>query len=218
MRVLRCLLVDDQALFLELLAGMLRTRPGLEVVGAVRSRCEAIEACDALRPDVVILDLELPDGWGLAVAEHLAATHPPARVIVLSSHAESFQRPRSLQRTIEAVLDKSRAYEDLIEALNLLMGLPDHPAAEAEAEAEALQERLALLTGRERMVLARLGQGLSSQQLAANLGVSVHTADTHRRRISEKLGLRGAALIHQATLWVQAQVLQPDADPPRPSG
>lgn len=214
MRPLRCLLVDDQGLFLELLAAMLRTRPGIEVVAAVRSCHEAIAACDACRPDVVILDLELPDGWGLTVADHLAATHPPGRVIVLSSHAESFQRPRRLQRTIEAVLDKSRAYEDLIGALNLLMGVPD-PAA---AEAEALQERLALLTARERMVLARLGQGLSSQQLATTLGVSVHTADTHRRRISEKLGLRGAALIHQATLWVQAQVLLPEVEPPAPAG
>lgn len=201
MKPLRCLVVEDQGMFLQLLVGMLRTQGGLEVVAAARSLCEAIEACDLQRPDVVILDLELPDGWGLQVAEHLAASHPAARVIVLSSHAASFQRPAELRSTIEAVIDKSRAYEDLIEALTRLQtsagGLPPVPSE--------LSARLSGLTEREREVLTLLGRGLSSQQLATVLNMSVHTADTHRRRIGEKLGLRGAALIHQATLWVQLQ-------------
>ena len=199
MRKLRCLIVEDQGLFSELLAGMLRAHTGIEVVDAVASRQAAIEACDRHRPDVVILDLELPDGWGLAVAEHLVAIHPPGRVVVLSSHAESFQRPPTLRGTIEAVLDKSRAYEDLIQALNRLLGGEESPPVVGEG----LEQRLALLTDRERTVLSLLGQGWSSQQIAAALEVSVHTADTHRRRISEKLALRGAALIRQATLWRQ---------------
>lgn len=214
MRKLRCLIVEDQGLFSELLAAMLRAHSGIEVVAAVASRQAAIEACDRHRPDVVILDLELPDGWGLAVAEHLAAIHPTGRVVVLSSHAESFQRPPTLRSTIEAVLDKSRAYEDLIQALNHLLG-GEEPTP---AVGEELEQRLALLTERERTVLSLLGQGWSSQQIAAALEVSVHTADTHRRRISEKLALRGAALIHQATLWRQQFKPQLPSQSQRDSG
>jgi DNA-binding NarL/FixJ family response regulator len=194
---LRCLVVEDQLMMQQLLMAMLGQHPALQVVGSACSVAEGIAACSALIPDLLILDIALPDGDGLTVARALARLDPSARVIVLSSFAGTVERPPELRSQIVAILDKSRAYQDLIREVEALLpeGLPPRPAPSLD---------LTLLTPREREILELVGRGWSSRSIAERLIISPHTVETHRRNICSKLGLSGAALVRQASLLVQS--------------
>jgi DNA-binding NarL/FixJ family response regulator len=183
---LTCVVVEDQRMFLQMLVVMLRSLPGLDVVATATTAEEGIAACRELAPDLLLLDLTLPDQDGLAVAETLATVNPDARLIVLSAAASSFVCDTALQPMLHAVVDKIDACEALTTEIGeLLRERHDAPAA---------------LTAREEEVLRLIGQGLSNSQIAERLTLSVHTVGTHRRNITGKLGLRGPELIRFATL------------------
>jgi DNA-binding NarL/FixJ family response regulator len=191
---LKAVLVEDQKMFLQLLEGILRSTQGLEVVAACQTANEGVELCQRHLPDLLILDLQLPDGNGVAVARQLMVSKPDAKVIVLSGHANTFICPPDLQPSILAVIDKTRAYSVLQEQIQLFL---DHkgikPAKTKVANLEAL-------TDREQEIFTLIGKGRTNREIAKYFGLSEHTVKTHRKRIANKLNLRGAALIHQATL------------------
>ena len=180
----------------QLLMAMLDQHPALQVVGSACSVADGIAACAALAPDLLILDIALPDGDGLNVARALAERDPSARVIVLSSFASTVERPPELRSQIVAILDKSRAYQDLIREVEALL-----PEGVSQRNPNVLA--LSVLTPREREILELVGRGCSSRHIAEQLIISLHTVETHRRNICSKLGLSGAALVRQASLLVQ---------------
>jgi DNA-binding NarL/FixJ family response regulator len=183
---LSCVVVEDQRMFLHLLVGMLQLQHGLRVVATATTAAQGIEVCLRHRPDLLILDLSLPDQDGQVVAEALANLNPDARLIVLSAQASSFVCPPQLQPILHAVVDKIDAYDTLgAEIAELLEPQPD-PRFK--------------LTGREHEVLQLIGEGLSNSQISEVLQLSVHTVETHRRNLSCKLGFKGAELVRYATL------------------
>jgi DNA-binding NarL/FixJ family response regulator len=178
--------VEDQLMFLQLLVGMLRSLAGLEVVATATTAAAGIRVCQELRPDLLILDLGLPDQDGITVVEALAAVKSEARVIVLSGGASSFVCDAALDPMLHAVVDKVDACETLVVEIAELLGDPSPQTLP--------------LSQREEQVLALIGQGLTSRRIAERLGLSVNTVDTHRRNISLKLGVKGGELVRQATL------------------
>ncbi len=183
---LRCVVVEDQLMFLELLVVMLRSINGLEVVATATTAAAGIRACRELLPGLLILDIGLPDQDGLTVAEALAVVNPQARVIVLSAAASGFVCDPTIDPMLHAVVDKVDACETLAMEIAELLG----PSADASAR----------LTEREEQVLLLIGQGLPNRRIAEDLGLSVHTVDTHRRNICQKLGVKGGELVREATL------------------
>ncbi len=198
---LQALVVEDQLMFQELLVTMLRSHPGLDDVATAPTAADGIEHCAKLRPDLLILDIALPDAEGLSVAQALQVLKPEAKVIVLSSHASTFLRPPELRDTIHAVIDKTRAFEDLLHEIDALTGC-EHSGGFGQHDALPL-EALQQLTQRERQVLESLGRGLSNKDMALELDLSVRTVESHRRNIAIKLGCSGARLIRIATLLQQ---------------
>jgi DNA-binding NarL/FixJ family response regulator len=178
------LIVEDQLMFQQLLVSMLDAMPGLEV-GATATTCaEASLLCSSEDPpDLLILDLALPDGDGLAVAQTLALRRPDARVVVLSGQASSFVCPAALQPLICGVVDKTAAFSQLQAVLERC--LPNRPEP---------------LTQRQREIYGLIGQGLSNKDIARSAGLSITTVETHRKAIAQKLGVSGAELVRQASL------------------
>lgn len=108
-------------MFLQLLVAILRTHPNLEVVATAQGVAEAIDVCASHTPDLLILDLSLPDGHGVDVLRALSQRPDPPAVIVLSGQASSFVCPRELAPLVQAVIDKTRAYEDLTSEIESLL-------------------------------------------------------------------------------------------------
>ena len=182
--ILRCLIVEDQVMFLQLLHSMLEVMPGLSVVAAATTQAEAIAHCrSADPPDLLILDLALPDGDGLAVAQALAEHHPNPQVVVLSGQASSFVCPAALQPLIAGVVDKTSAFHQLTSVLERCLPQSGTP-----------------LTPRQQEIFGLIGKGLTNKEIARAAGLSIATVETHRKTIAQKLGVSGAELVRQASL------------------
>lgn len=187
------------------LAELLESLDGLEVVGQAGTAAGAIQALTELHPDLLILDIALPDGDGLLVARAFAVLNPRGSVIVLSSLASTLECPPDLRNTIIAVLDKTRAFHDLERAIAPLLPRPSFRKPPLDIH---------LLTDREQAVLHCIGKGMSSQAIADRLLIAVRTVGTHRNNIATKLGCSGSALVHQATLLVREGKLKPPVGNP----
>ncbi|MEX1316291.1 MAG: response regulator transcription factor [Synechococcaceae cyanobacterium] len=192
---LRCVVVEDQVMFLQLLVAVLRTLQGLEVVATAQGVADGIGACAEHRPDLLILDLALPDGDGLAMMGALAEQERAPRVIVLSGQASSFVCPRQLRPMVQAVVDKTRAYDDLRNEVQRLLDPQFEECGEAEARGR--------LTARERQVFALIGKGCTNRVIAEQLGLSLRTVETHRKNITGKVGAKGGELVRLAALDLQ---------------
>jgi DNA-binding NarL/FixJ family response regulator len=189
---LRCLIVEDQLMFLQMLQGMLRSLPNLIVVGAACSEPDGIEACNQYQPDLLLLDLSLRKGHGLHVARHLSAIKPSSRSIILSGEASTFVCPEDLNGHIHAVLDKTQAFDDLTAELRTLLPMDRDSTARMPADPQGI------LSPREYEIFQLIGLGLLSKEIGDKLSISIYTVQAHRKQIASKLGTTGVELLKEA--------------------
>jgi DNA-binding NarL/FixJ family response regulator len=193
----KCVLVEDQILFLEMLSQLLQMQPGLNVVARAPTVAEGLAACKIHKPDLLILDLELPDGQGLEVARALVRWNPAAKVIILSGHASTFFCPARIGKSILAVLDKTQTFDDLRAELKAI--LPPLKTGSGKARANAKKPLFQKgFSERELQIFGLIGEGLCSKEIAIHLGLSEHTIQSHRKRIAAKLGTQGNELVQAA--------------------
>jgi len=193
-RSLTCVVVEDQAMFLELLGGMIGMRGGVRVVSQVRGVAEGHAACLQFRPDVLVLDLALVDGDGLDVARTLLDVNPAGRVIIVSGNASDFVCPAWLNDSLQAVISKNETFQTIRQELDDLLG----PIRSIAATGQRDPANGMPLTRREAEVFALIGDGLTSREIGERLSISEHTVQTHRKRVARKLGTQGEELIRIA--------------------
>jgi len=192
---LRCLVVEDQLMFRQMLVNMLLTVRGLEVAGVAGTAAQAMEACETLEPDLLLLDLALPDGSGLKAARHLAKLKPDARILILSGEASTFVCPKDLSRKIHAVVDKTQAFDELAAEIRALIPYSKTAAAIQPQIGSNLRD---VLTPKEYEIFTLMGRGMLSKEIAAALGSTTNTVQAHRKTIAAKLGTTGNELVQQA--------------------
>ncbi len=190
---LRCLIVEDQVMFLQLLCKMLQGLRGLEVVATATNCHDGLLACRRHRPDILILDLALPDGAGLDVARFLRMQQPQARTLVLSAQAASFVCPEDLETMLVGVVDKTSTYE-------MLQGVIESALLPQTGETCSRQLTMQSLTCRQLEIFNLIGRGLSNKAIATTTGLSLATVETHRKAIARRLGCSGAELVRRAAL------------------
>ena len=116
-----CILVEDQAMFLELIHCMLEPLEGLRIAAHATTVAEGLQACEEHRPDIVILDLGLPDGSGFTVARHAIAMNPAVKIILLSGQLSDVVCPSWINKHLHAAISKSDAFQRLREELGELL-------------------------------------------------------------------------------------------------
>jgi DNA-binding NarL/FixJ family response regulator len=193
---IRLVVVDDHPVVREGLRSFLGTRAGLEVIGEAGDVDEAVAVVDQLGPDVVLLDLVLPGGGGVAALGRLLALSPAPRVIVLTSFGGDDQALAAVRAGAAGWLGKDVPPAELESAIRTVHrgGSVFDPAVAGRLLAEVASPAgsdpgLDQLTAREREVLALLGRGLSNRDLATALFVAEKTVKTHVSAILAKLHL-----------------------------
>lgn len=206
---IRVLLVDDHAVLRDSLAAFLALYPDIEVVGQAADGVEALAQIAALRPDIVLLDLNMPGLSGLEVLRRVQRERLGCRVIVLTQHETPQYILPALQAGARGYLLKKAGGAEVVNAVRAVARGESvlHPAITQFVIETAVQgagdlqeaETRAGLTDREREVLRLIGEGLTNAQIAAALQISPKTVDKHRSRLIEKLNLPNrAALIRYA--------------------
>jgi DNA-binding NarL/FixJ family response regulator len=190
---LRCVIVEDQTMFLQMMHGMLSSIPELEVVATATTEAQGIAACRTHQPDLLLVDLNLPDGHGINVARRLANLKPSAKIIVLSGEASTFVCPSDLLDRVHAILDKTQAFDALDNELRSL--LPKGRGGTSFVPRTSIRDRL---SEREYEIFLLIGRGLMSKEIGEKLDISPQTVQVHRRKIAEKLGTAGPELVQLA--------------------
>jgi two-component system NarL family response regulator len=199
MRVpIRIVIAEDQRLVRELMATLLGRESDMAIVGEASTGPEALRAVHASLPDVLLLDIGLPELDGVEVARTLRKESAPSRIIALSVHTERRFVQEMLQIGVEGYIVKSAAVKELVQAIRTVMEgrvyLSPEIAHEAlERMGPVSLSRMARLGRRERQVLALLADGKRSTEIASTLAISVATVEVHRRNIMRKLDLHTVA-------------------------
>ena len=201
---LSCVIVEDQAMFLDMLCGMLAMRGGLKIVDRARSVAAGKKCCLQHRPDLLVLDLTLADGSGLDVAQTFLQANPAGRVIVVSGNASDFVCPAWLNGALQAVIDKNETFQALRQELDELLG-PARPGLSVHRDVAPAT----LLTAREAEIFALIGDGFTSREIGEQLSISEQTVQTHRKRIAAKLGTHGDELTRIAVTQRQSYFSRP---------
>ncbi len=212
---IRILLVDDHAMVRRGMRDFLALHDDLEVVGEAGDGLAALEATANLAPDVVIMDLLMPEMDGIAATAEIKARHPAVEVIALTSFIDEDRVTAAIEAGASGFLLKDAEADDLANAIRAAMAGEVHlDPAVAGIVARGMRDRsgpasrvgstgsggpvrgrgsarasLATLTGREREVLAGVARGLSNKAIADELGMAERTARTHVSNILAKLGL-----------------------------
>jgi DNA-binding NarL/FixJ family response regulator len=194
MRKTRILLADDHAVVRQGFKMLLGAQPDMEIVGEASNGREAVESAETLRPDVVIMDVAMPELNGIEATRRLAASAPHTRVIALSMHKDSVYVREILRAGARGYLLKDSGAEDLVSAIRAVAKGESYlsPAvsnAVLDDYRKHVTNPIDLLTSREREVLQMLAEGKTNKEIAGVLNLSVYTVDAHRGRIMEKLNL-----------------------------
>lgn len=175
----RILLVDDHAIVREGFKRLVGREPGLVVVGEAASRLDALPLLTSTMPDLLITDLSLADGTGMALIDDVARHHPGIRTLVLSMHTGGGR----------GYVSKGAGADELVLAIRTVMGGEQYLSRDVRPTRRTV-DPVGSLTPRERQTLQLLVRGLVPKAAAAELGISEKTLYAHRSNLLEKLGAR----------------------------
>ena len=199
---MKIVIADDHALIREGLRELIKKQGQLFVVGEAKTGLEAIRLVCALRPDLILMDIGMPDLNGIEATRQIRRDAPEVKVIALSMHTDRRFVQQMLAAGAAGYVLKGSAFEELTTAIKTVMSGRIYTSPEISNEALAAYIRqlsgaraptTSPLSSREREVLQPLAEGRSNKEIAAKLGVSTSTVDTHRKHIMTKLGLRNLA-------------------------
>jgi two-component system NarL family response regulator len=196
---IRVLLVEDHRMVREALREVLSKVPAMEVVGEAGDAHHGLEQAGALAPDVIVLDIRLPDLNGIEFAARLRDAGNTARIVALSAFSDKRFVTEMLRAGASAYVTKSAAGTELVRAIRAVAAGQGYFSPEIAGTLVAeVRERSATgaalpLARREREVLRLIAEGVRSPEIAAQLRITVATVEVHRRNIMRKLGLRTVA-------------------------
>jgi two-component system response regulator NreC len=197
----RVLIADDHAIVRTGLRALLKGEAGLELAGEASGGEEALRLVESLKPDILVLDLSMPDLDGIQVTKRVHESSPNVRILILTVHEDEALLREAIRAGASGYILKHAAEEELISAINIVQvgDIYVHPKllrsllAEPQKPMPPSSQPEELLTPRELDVLDRIVQGYTNRQIAEELSLSVRTVEGYRANMTEKLGLRSRA-------------------------
>lgn len=197
---IRILLADDHAVVRQGFGRILASHDDMEVIGEAGNGREAVQLAEELKPDVVVMDVSMPELNGIEATRRLMKAAPRTRVLALSMHKDSVYVREILRAGAQGFLLKDASDDDLITAVRAVgqgQGYISPSVSEAVLSdyRRHVSDPIDLLTSREREVLQLIAEGKTNKEIAATLNLSIYTVDAHRGRIMEKLNLHSTGEI-----------------------
>src|SRR6202167_1947860 len=194
MKRIRILLADDHAVVRQGFKMILGEQPDMEIVGEAGNGREALQLAESLKPDLVVMDVAMPELNGIEATRRMIDVAPHARVLALSMHKDSVYVREILRAGARGYLLKDSISSDLLAAVRAIARgegylSPGVSDAVLNDYRRHVTDPIDLLSSRERAVLQMIAEGKTNKEIATVLNLSVYTVDAHRGRIMEKLNL-----------------------------
>lgn len=202
--------IEDHPIFYEGLYGVIDREADFDVIGCAPDAGTARDQLSAKRPDIIILDLGLPDGSGFDLIDFAKSVRPEQKILVLSGLDKSLYACRAIRSGARGFLSKDMAATRVVEAIRTILRgevYLDHEVqqqmlAKSVGQAPEETDPLSALSDRELDVYRLIGRGLTMQEIADCLFLSPKTVETYRAHVKRKLGLANSReLIRDATMW-----------------
>jgi DNA-binding NarL/FixJ family response regulator len=204
MKTIKTLLADDHTIVREGLRALLLADKGIEVVGEAHNGREAVEMTEALKPDVVVMDIAMPLLNGLEATRQILAKHPSIKVLILSAHSDDAYIDRVIAVGAVGFLIKQTSAQILATAIREVMaGNAFYSPQVSKRVREHYQKpdkvggvmikKATGMTSRELEVIQLVAEGQANKQVAAGLGISIKTVEKHRQHLMDKLNIHDTA-------------------------
>lgn len=197
---IRIMLADDHRMFREAIRGPIEAVPEFSIVAEAGTGRQTLEGAEAYIPDVLLLDIALPDMSGVEVARQVTAWDLGVHIVALSGYSDRMFVEEMLKAGAQAYVLKSSGSEELLAAIRAVMAGQTFLSPEVTSgllrytrSGDSTPPPLTVLGKREQEVLRLLAGGMRSHDIGVELGISTATVDVHRRNIKQKLGLRTTA-------------------------
>lgn len=192
--IIRVMIADDHPLVLDGVRGVLETYDNIDVVGTAANGREALDVFDATHPDVVLMDLNMPEIGGLTATEIMREHNPNARILMLSMHDSPEYIATAQRHGARGYLLKDVPTEEIVEAIEAVYAGKTYYCKGVQRALEPTKDQgREPLTSREQSILLQLASGKSNKEVASELEISVRTVETHRSNIKRKLGISSTA-------------------------
>jgi two-component system, NarL family, response regulator DevR len=190
---IRVMIVEDHLIVSQGLSALLNDQPDMVVVGSAGSMSESLLRAEEDAPDVLLLDFRLPDGTGTEAGRRIRELCPEVKLIILSRDDSDTAQMAAVEAGASAFLHKSRAASEVVNAIRVVAGgnnlITPQMIATLLSRRRAMSAQMDSLTERERDVLRQVATGISSREIARELGISYTTVRTHIRSLGRKLGV-----------------------------
>ncbi|SLN60268.1 response regulator transcription factor [Pseudooctadecabacter jejudonensis] len=194
MTPIRVLIVDDHPMVAEGIEAILETYDDLDVIGVLTNGQAAIDEVEALAPDVMLLDLNMPGVNGLSATEIILERRPDTRILILSMHDSPEYISTALNHGAKGYVLKDVPTEEIKTAIDTVMAGGEYLCTGARGSLKPrISDGREPLTSREQQILLELAQGKSNKDVGLALDISVRTVETHRKNIKRKLGISSTA-------------------------
>ena len=193
-RIVRVAIVDDHPMVTEGIRSVLESYDDIAVVGAYTNGREILDAVEDVVPDVILLDLNMPEMNGLTACELLLEKRPEARILILSMHDSAEYIGTALNHGARGYVLKDVPTDEIKLAIDTVMAGERYLCTGAKGSLSPSEDSSReALTNREQTILLQLAQGKSNKEVALALDISVRTVETHRKNIKRKLGISSTA-------------------------
>jgi len=191
---IRVCIVDDHPMVTEGIQSILESYGDIEVVGTLTNGQDAVQQVQALTPDVMLLDLNMPGVNGLNATEMILEKRPETRILILSMHDSPEYISTALSHGAKGYVLKDVPTDEIRTAIDTVMAGGEYLCTGAKGSlSPKIADGREPLTNREQTILLELAQGKSNKAVAGILGISVRTVETHRNNIKRKLGISSTA-------------------------
>ena len=201
-KTINILLVDDHSIVLQGLKSLIDNEPNMQVIAEAKDGREAVQMATRLRPDVVIIDISMPNMNGIVATKQITSSLPKTKVVALSIHSDKRYVKRMFEHKASGYVLKDCTFDEIIKAIHTVLDNKIYLCSQlSDIAVDVFNSQVSnppcapehSLTIREREILQLVAEGYASKTMAKHLFISIKTVETHRAHIMKKLGIHSIA-------------------------